>query len=438
MINNQEIEKIVIAKCLENDHARSYTITTCTSEYFTNPMAKSVFKAMLDANKAGLMGNIPELLTILRNNKDEITLDSLLSLITNASLVSTNDIESNVNTLTDIHRARLLEVFLSEMLIQMRLDGQPYMVAAEISEKVKKILPTNTNNLSEDRLFIALGDIRNAMDGKKTNLMKTGIYTLDHILGGGLEAGTLTIIAGRPGMGKTAIALTILSKHENKAGLISMEMLPTQMARRELSMLTDIPYYRLKKGNISQEDYKKLGNASFNSKGKLIKLESCGMVDLPKLRALIYKLVEQDGCKIVAIDYLQRMQISISKGKNEASEIGEIVNAIKAMAIQLNVPIILLSQLGRDVEKRGDKKPNMSDLRGSGMIEEAADSILLLYRDEYYNEDGKKNVCEIIVEKNRDGDSGRTIEVGCYIGINKFFDLNDDNKYPESKPIIPY
>jgi replicative DNA helicase len=215
------------------------------------------------------------------------------------------------------------------------------------------------------------------------------------------------------------------------------------MARRELSMLTDIPYKRLKKGNVNQEDYKKLGNAAFNAIGKLIKLESCGMVDLARLRSIVYRMVEQDGCKIVAIDYLQRMQISISRGKNEASEIGDIVNAVKAMAIQLNVPIILLSQLGREVEKRTDKKPNMSDLRGSGMIEEAADNILLLFRAEYYDRDNPdvKGRCDVIVEKNRDGDSGIVVPVGCKIGINQFYDLGSD-KYPSqetipSKPIMP-
>ena len=432
MINNHEIEKIVIAKALENEQARAYAITTCTSEYFTHPQTKPIFKAMVEANKSGGAGNIPELLTILRNNKEEITLQNLLNLITNSSLVGTYDIESNINTLTDIHRARLLEIFLSEMLIQMRLDGQPYMVAAEISEKVKKILPTTTNTKSEDRLHHSLSDIKDAMDGKKTNLLSSGLGSLDNQLGGGVEAVTLTVIAGRPGMGKTAIALTILSTHQNKAGLVSMEMLPNQMARRELAMLTDIPYYRLKKGTINQEDFKRLSLSALASDGKLIKLESCGTVDLQKLRALVYKLVEQDGCRIVAIDYLQRMQISISRGKNEASEIGEIVNAIKAMAIQLNVPIILLSQLGRDVEKRGDKRPNMSDLRGSGMIEEAADNILLLYRDEYYNPNSDvKNQCDIIIEKNRDGDSGFKVPLGCHIGVNKFFDLNNDNKYPD-------
>ncbi|MBP6512325.1 MAG: AAA family ATPase [Bacteroidia bacterium] len=444
MLTNPEIEKLVIAKALENDQAKNYLVTTCTQEHFTDQMVKSVFLAIQNCHNQKLKGTFPEILDQLRNIDPLITFDSLLDLISKASIVTTADIESNIQILTDTMRARTLEVFLSEMLIQMRLDGQPYMVAAEISEKVKKILPVKTNNEAvENRLFTTLTDIKDAMEGKRTNALSSGLYSLDEVLGGGFEAGTLTIIAGRPGMGKTAIALTILSKHENKAGLVSMEMLPNQMARRELSMLTDIPYKRLKKGSINQEDYKKLGNAAFDSKGKLIKLESCGMVDLSKLRSIIYRMVEQEGCKIVAIDYLQRMQISIGRGKNEASEIGDIVNAIKAMAIQLGVPIILLSQLGREVEKRTDKKPNMSDLRGSGMIEEAADNILLLFRAEYYDRDNPdvKGRCDVIVEKNRDGDSGIVIPVGCKIGINQFYDLGSE-KYPSqetipSKPIMP-
>jgi len=444
MLTNPEIEKIVIAKSLENDQAKNYTVTTCTQEHFTDPTAKSVFLAIQNCHNKKLKGSIPEILDQLRTIDPLITFDILLDLISKSSLVTTANIESNVQILTDTMRARTLEVFLSEMLIQMRLDGQPYMVAAEISEKVKKILPSKSNNDAvENRLMNAVCDVRDLMDGKKANALSSGLYSLDEVLGGGFEAGTLTIIAGRPGMGKTAIALTILSKHENKAGLVSMEMLPNQMARRELSMLTDIPYKRLKKGNVNQEDYKKLGNAAFNAIGKLIKLESCGMVDLARLRSIVYRMVEQDGCKIVAIDYLQRMQISISRGKNEASEIGDIVNAVKAMAIQLNVPIILLSQLGREVEKRTDKKPNMSDLRGSGMIEEAADNILLLFRAEYYDRDNPdvKGRCDVIVEKNRDGDSGIVVPVGCKIGINQFYDLGSD-KYPSqetipSKPIMP-
>ena len=146
MLSNPEIEKIVIAKALENEQARAYVTTSCTQDHFTDQFIKSIFKAIVNCHNQKQKGTIPEILEQLRTLDPLITFDYLLDLISKTSLVTTADIEGNVQILTDTMRARVLENFLTSMIVQMRLDGQPYMVAAEISEKVKKILPNKTNN----------------------------------------------------------------------------------------------------------------------------------------------------------------------------------------------------------------------------------------------------------------------------------------------------
>ena len=438
---NLELERVILAQCIGSPNQAMVTATqSLTPEMFYDNENRAIFQAMQMAKVDEKAGHVTDLLFYLRPKHPEITVDKLLK-ITDA-LATTADVESDIRTLCDNHNSRRLLNFLQEKIVDIQLSGQPYSAASEILDRLKDFLPNSTKTDSnKDRLFDLSSKLYDGMNGKVTKLMSTGIRKLDNILGGGFENGTLTIIAGRPGMGKTALITSILwhqVKNKISAGMVSMEMTDEQMARREAAMLTGIPYNQLKDATrITEPEYQKVVKAAWDNL-QLIELASCGVVDLPQLRRHVFDLATRKGCKIIAIDYLQRMDIPVEKGKNEASAIGQVANAVKSMAKTLNIPIILLSQLGRDVEKRQDKKPNMSDLRGSGMIEEAADVIILMYREAYYNTECQNpNTCDLIVEKNRDGDAGLYVTVGCEIGINKFYDIDHDNKYP-SKESAPF
>lgn len=433
---NTDLEKLVIAQALAAPlYAGKILSQSCTPEVFTDAEMKCIFRAIQKADAENKEPGISEIMSELKQTSPTTTLERLVGLTD--IVVTTANIEADIRVLTDNHNSRKLVKFLTDKIIDIQLSGQPYSEAAEILDRLKSFLPdSDTGNHAKDRLHQLAAKLREGMEGKTPELIRTGLYTLDKVLGGGLEPGTLTIIAGRPGMGKTALITTMLFTQIQKglkSGMVSMEMTMEQMARREAAMITGIPYNRLKDpSRVTQPEYEAIAKAAINQ-AELIKLESCGMVDLARLRRIVFDLVTRKGCKLIAIDYLQRMDIEVGRGQNEASAIGAIVNAIKSMSKTLNVPIILLSQLGREVEKRSDKRPNMSDLRGSGMIEEAADAIILMYRDEYYNpESDQRGRCELIVEKNRDGDAGMFVNVGCDIGINRFYDLTDE-RFPDAE-----
>lgn len=426
---NTDLEKLVIAQALANPlGAGDVVAQSLTNECFTVPEYQCIFRAIQKAKAEGKEGAISDILPELKQTSPGTTLTGLFKLTD--IIATTANIEDDCQTLSDNHNSRRLVKYLTDKIVDIQLSGQPYSDAAEILDNLKTFLPgQNSGQNSRDRIHKLVDRIRSGMEGRTPELIKTGLYTLDRVLAGGLEPGTLTVIAGRPGMGKTAIITTILFHQIHRglrSGMVSMEMTEEQMARREAAMITGIPYNRMKDaGRITQPEYEAIAKAAI-SQSELIELESCGMVDLARLRKIVFDLVTRRGCKLVAIDYLQRMDIEVGRGQNEASAIGSIVNAIKSMAKNLNVPIILLSQLGREVEKRADKKPMMSDLRGSGMIEEAADAIVLMYRDAYYNHDTQEpNTCELLIEKNRDGDAGMFVKVGCDIGVNRFYDLTD-------------
>jgi replicative DNA helicase len=427
---NTDLEQLVIAQALANPlGAGDVVAQSLTIDCFTVPENQCIFKAIQKSKAEGKEGSINDILPELKQTSPQTDLYKLFKLTD--IVVTTSNIEGDCQTLTDNFNSRRLVKYLADKIIDIQLSGQPYSDAAEILDSLKNYLPSSESNSdSRARMHRLASRIKSGMEGKTPELIRTGLSTLDRVLAGGLEPGTLTVIAGRPGMGKTALITTILFnqiKNGLQSGMVSMEMTEDQMARREAAMITGIPYNRMKDmGRITHPEYEAIAKAAIDQT-KLIELESCGMVDLPRLRKIVFDLATRRGCKLIAIDYLQRMDIEVGRGQNEASAIGSIVNAIKSMAKNLNVPIILLSQLGREVEKRADKRPMMSDLRGSGMIEEAADAIVLMYREAYYNNECQEpNICELQIEKNRDGDAGMYVKVGCDIGVNRFYDLNSN------------
>ena len=239
----------------------------------------------------------------------------------------------------------------------------------------------------------------------------TGFSDLDTMTSG-LQKGDLVIVAGRPSMGKTAFSLNVGEHVAIDKGMpvavFSMEMGAPQLALRLLSSVGRINQQRLRTGRLESDDWSRLSSAMEKMQGAHMYIDETPALNGIDLRARARRLARQCGqLGLIIVDYLQLMSAS-SEGENRATEISEISRGLKALAKELQVPVIALSQLNRTVEQRTDRRPVMSDLRESGAIEQDADLILALYREEAYNPDTpEKGVAEVIVLKQRNGPIGR-------------------------------
>lgn len=228
----------------------------------------------------------------------------------------------------------------------------------------------------------------------------------------GLQAGDLVIVAGRPSMGKTSFAMNIAEyaavKKQAAVAVFSMEMPGDSLAMRLLSSLGRIDQHKLRTGKLSDDDWPRLSSAVSMLTDLKLYIDDSAALSPTEIRARSRRLVREKGLDLIIIDYLQLMQVSGST-ENRATEISEISRSLKALAKELSVPVIALSQLNRSLEQRPNKRPVMSDLRESGAIEQDADLIVFIYRDEVYNEDtADKGVAEIIIAKQRNGPIGTT------------------------------
>jgi len=240
--------------------------------------------------------------------------------------------------------------------------------------------------------------------------LPTGFVDLDQKTSG-LHPGDTVVVAGRPSMGKTAFALNIAEHVAIHIGLpvaiFSMEMPAEQLALRFLSSYGRLDQHRVRTGKLNEDEWDRLTHALGPLHEAPIYIDDSGGLTAVDLRARARRLYRQCGkLGLVVIDYLQLMS-AVRQGENRATEISEISRSIKALAKELAVPVIAISQLSRKPEERNDKRPLMSDLRESGAIEQDADLILMMYRDEYYNQDSKdKGIAEVNIGKQRNGPTG--------------------------------
>jgi len=239
----------------------------------------------------------------------------------------------------------------------------------------------------------------------------TGYVDLDRMTSG-FQAGDLIIVAGRPSMGKTAFALNIAESVAVDTGLpvgiFSMEMGGTQLAMRMLASIGRLDSHRVRTGRLTDDEWSRLAFALGKLHEAPIYIDEAGGLTPANLRARARRLARRYGGRLglLVIDYIQLMSGN-RQGENRATEVSDISRAIKSLAKELQVPIVALSQLSRKVEERNDKRPMMSDLRESGAIEQDADVILMMYREEYYKPDTPdKGIAEVIIGKQRNGPTG--------------------------------
>jgi replicative DNA helicase len=311
-----------------------------------------------------------------------------------------------------------------------------------LDEAEQKVFQIKNQSSSQDK-FKEFPDL---LDEVVTNMQAvantedgvTGVpsfyYDLDQKTAG-FQRGELIIVAGRPGMGKTSFALNLAENVAVEAKLpvaiFSLEMPAVALAQRILSSRARVSQNSIKRGALTPNDFDKIFDAlDILKEANIFIAESTG-INVIDLRAKARRLAHKYGkLGLIVIDYVQIMNaISFTSGgsSNRVQEIADISRALKSLALELDVPIILLSQLNRGVESRTDKRPNLSDLRESGALEQDADIVLLLYRDDYYNKEDSKEpgVAEIDISKNRSGSTG-TIKLAFLHELTRFENLYTD------------
>ncbi|MDD3652664.1 MAG: replicative DNA helicase [Desulfotomaculaceae bacterium] len=439
---NIDAEQSVLGAILLDRDAVVKSMKIIRSEDFYREDHRIIYEAILLLSESG---RPVDLITVSEQLRQQGTLEKAGGVAYLASLAEMAPIAANVE-----YYARIVEEkSLLRNLIQLstRIAGMGYEESDEpeklIAEAERMIIELGSRRVTgafhaiKDIILDALTHMEFLYNNRDSI---TGVPTsygdLDRICHG-LQPSDLIILAGRPSMGKTSLGMCIgynaALKHAIPVAIFSLEMSKEQLVQRILCAEAKIDQQRLRNGSLGEVDWQELHDAA----GKLAKapiyIDDTPAITVRQVRAKARQLQVEKGLGLIIIDYLQLMQGS-RRSENRQQEISEISRSLKGLAKELNVPVMALAQLSRAVEQRQDKRPIMSDLRESGALEQDADLIMFIYRDEYYHTDSeKKGIAEIIISKHRNGPVG-TVELGFLKELTKFVPLmkNSDEYHPET------
>lgn len=431
---NIEAEEAILGAIFINQEAIYTVYEQLNIEDFYRKSHRTIFKAMIDLNVAKQSIDSITLTNYLINiNKlEEVGGIAFITALPN-KVPSTANLNHYISIVKEKSMLRNI-INIAEHMESMSYDNEqldtPEMILDKteqmISRLTKKMIVTKVDNIQGQTLK-AYMDIENIINHKDELLgLETGLYDLDNFLQG-LKNSDFMILAARPSMGKTAFALNIAShlsiKKDTPVVFFSLEMSSNQLIHRIFSSRGLIPLFNLKSGNLDDAHTQKLIKVSNKlSQSKLIINDEIS--NLMSLRSISRKLKRENDIKLIIIDYLQLLEGTRRENRN--LEISEISRSLKILAKELDIPIIALSQLSRSVESRQVKKPMLSDLRESGSLEQDADIVMFLYREDYYNpETENKNITDVIIAKNRNGPTG-TIPVYFHKEYVRFQDLAKD------------
>jgi replicative DNA helicase len=343
---------------------------------------------------------------------------------------------SNIRRYAEIVRERSILrklVSVSDEIATQAFNPQGKQVSQILDEAEQKVFNIGEEGSrmrqgfqAMDTLVVSLMDRVQEMADNPNDItgVPTGFYDFDRMTSG-FQPGDLVVLAARPSMGKTALAINIaehVALHEQlPVAVFSMEMGASQLAVRIVGSIGRIDQTHLRTGKLTDEEWPRLTEAIERLRDVSLHIDETPGLNTSELRANARRLARQCGkMGLIVVDYLQLMSGSSSDSDNRATELGEISRGLKMLAKELQCPVLALSQLNRSVETRTDKRPMMSDLRESGAIEQDADVIMFIYRDDYYNKDSKEpGVAEVIIAKQRNGPTG-TVKLTFLKHITKF------------------
>lgn len=430
---SNEAEKSVLGGILLKQDVLEDIIEIVKINDFYKLAHQYIYEVMLECYNQGL-GIDPIVITdkLKRKNKyediggDEILFDIIESVPTAANVTNYARIVKEKSVLRGL-------INVGSQIVELAQDG--YEEVDTILDKAESLI-FKIGESKENKEIITLKElIQPELDRLEqvvhnkgvTTGISSGFKNFDQMTSG-FHDSDLVIIAARPSMGKTAFVLNLAlnaSVKQNKGVLVfSLEMSNSQIFQRLLAIESKIPLGKIRNGFIDEHEWGQLGIASGKLANSNIQIADVPNVTVLEIRAMARRVKASGKLDMILIDYLQLIK-GVGKGDNRQQEISDISRSLKGIARELNVPVIALSQLSRAPEQRADRRPMLSDLRDSGAIEQDADMVVFLYRDEYYNEDSEfKGIAEVIIGKQRNGPVG-TCRLTFLNEFTKFADYTD-------------
>jgi len=473
--NNIEAEQALLGAILVNNDAYYRVSDFLKANHFYEPLHRRTFEVLAELIRMGKMANPVTIKTFLPADEKvgDMTVAQYLARLAAEAVTIINAADYG-RAIYDLATRRAL-ITVGEDMVNIAFDAPVDMSPSDQIEDAERRLFELAETGRYDGGFESFSDaVKTAIDMASAAYMRdghlsgvaTGLNDLDRRMGG-LQPSDLIVLAGRPGMGKTSLATNIAfniaasyepeqqadgsfkAKNGGVIGFFSLEMSAEQLATRIISEQAEVPSSKIRRGDLTETDFEKLVACTQTLQKIPLYIDSTGGISIAQLAARSRRLKRQRGLDVLVIDYIQLMQGSSAKAsQNRVQEITEITTGLKALAKELSVPIIALSQLSRQVESRDDKRPQLSDLRESGSIEQDADVVLFVYRDEYYlkNKEPKpgtdeyikwegdmaeaRGKAEVIVAKQRHGPTG-TVGLAFHGEFTRFSDLAEDSHLPE-------
>jgi len=438
---NIEAEQTILGSILENNELFDEITDEIDEGHFHDTIHQKIYKIISNLISKGLLAN-PVTIKNFFNNNEELTEIGGVEYLLKLTKVSTtkNQIKHYSKLLSDLYIRRQL-IKISEETLEDSKNKELEITGTNILENTERKLFEIAERGEFQRSFVTFKDALKETIDMATAAYKndqgivgvpSGLTDLDDRLGG-LHKQDLIIIAGRPSMGKTALATNIafnaaenIQKQNKKTSVafFSLEMSSEQLSTRILSEQSRIKSNDIRRGKINQEDFEKFIEASKNLENLPLHIDDTPAITISALSNRARRLKRKQGLDLIVIDYIQLMKSSGYRNEGRVLEIAEITQGLKALAKELDVPVLALSQLSRQVEQREDKKPQLSDLRESGSIEQDADVVMFVFREQYYLEKQEPklgtaehvewqekmnqvhNQAEIIIGKQRHGPTG--------------------------------
>lgn len=416
--HSTDAERSVIGSMLMSREALTAAAELLTKDDFYNAQYAEIFETMCELDDAG---KPVDAITLSDELKKRGLPEEMTSLNFATELVSSVPTSANIRYYADIvkNKAQLRRLIktASEVENECYLEQEP---TADIMDKAEKnlfeVLQERSTDGAKEIREVVLDSLEAIENASKSTSHVTGLETgfrdLDYKTSG-FQNSDLILIAARPSMGKTAFVLNIaqwMAFHNHlPCALFSLEMSSGQLMNRLFSLESRVDSQKIRTGNLNDDEWEKLVEAATVISQSDLIIDDTPGISLQELRSRARKYKMDKDIKIIFIDYLQLMAGAGGRNDNRQQEISDISRGLKSLARELNIPIVALSQLNRSVETRDDHRPMLSDLRESGAIEQDADVVMFIYRDDYYNKDtDEKNVAEIIIAKQRNGPIGTT------------------------------
>ncbi|MCG8269981.1 replicative DNA helicase [Aquamicrobium sp. NLF2-7] len=473
--NNIEAEQALLGAMLVNNDAFYRVSDFLKANHFYEPLHRKIFEVASELIRMGKMANPVTMKTFLPADEKvgDMTVVQYLARLA-AEAVTVINAADYGRAIYDLATRRAL-ITVGEDMVNVAYDAPVDMSpSSQIEEAERRLFELAETGRYDGGFEDFSTALKTAIDMASAAYMRdgglsgvaTGLRDLDKRMGG-LQQSDLIVLAGRPGMGKTSLVTNIAfniadayqpeqqadgsfkAKNGGVIGFFSLEMSAEQLATRIISEQAEVPSSKIRRGDLTEADFDKLVNCTQTLQRIPLFIDSTGGISIAQLAARARRLKRQRGLDVIIIDYIQLMQGSSAKAsQNRVQEVTEITTGLKALAKELNVPIIALSQLSRQVENRDDKRPQLSDLRESGSIEQDADVVMFVYREEYYlkNQEPKlgteeyikwegamnevRGKAEVIIAKQRHGPTG-TVSLGFEGQFTRFFDLAEESHLPE-------